>query len=119
MPDNSTGAGPVLTKDAIEKGIVSVLSSVALLTARYGWWSPSGEDVLTIAGVAGSLYAFVGVIVSFFTRDKVRPEADVQRAIEQGVTERLAAVDAERLAAVEAMRTRHAARVGAQQAYTD
>jgi hypothetical protein len=97
MPDSSTGPGPVLTKDAIEKGIVSVLSSVALLTARYGWWSPSGEDVLTIAGVAGSVYAFLGLVASFFTREQVRPEADVQKAIEQGVAERLAAVDAERL----------------------
>jgi hypothetical protein len=79
--------------------------------------------VLTIAGVAGSLYAFVGVIISFFTRDKVRPEADVQRAIEQGVTERLAARDAQA-----AHVTVHWPPVGnatvsppatAQQAYTD
>jgi hypothetical protein len=96
MPDSSTGPGPVLTKDAIEKGIVSVLSSVALLTARYGWWSPSGEDVLTIAGVIGSVYAFLGLVASFFTREQVRPEADVQKAIEQGVAERLAARDAQR-----------------------
>lgn len=96
MPDNSTGLGPVLTKDAIEKGVVSVVSSVALLTARYGWWSPSGDDVLTIAGVAGNLYAFAGVVISFFTRDKVRPEANVQKAIEQGVNERLLALDVQR-----------------------
>lgn len=96
MPSETPGAGPVLTKDAIEKAVVGLASAVAILTAQYGWWSPTGEQVLAIGGVAGSVYVFVAMIASFATRQKVTPEATVQKRIEAAVIRRVADLDAQR-----------------------
>lgn len=96
MASETPGLGPVLTKDAIEKAVVQLVSAAALLTAQYQWWSPSGEEVLAIGGVAGSIYATVGIVISFFTREKVTPEAGVQKRIEAAVIRRVADLQAQR-----------------------
>lgn len=96
---------PVLGKDAIQNGVVLVVSGVAELTAAYGWWAPTAEQILAVGGAVGATWAFGQMIVSFFVRQKVTPEAHVEAIVEARVR---AEVD-RRVANLEEARRRHQA----------
>lgn len=68
---------PVL-KNAVATGIaLQILGVAAALTSYYGWWTPSGEELLLWASAFGVLVGLVLYVQGWLVRKRVTPNAKV------------------------------------------
>lgn len=68
---------PVL-KNAFATGFaLALLTQVASFTSYMGWWTPSGEDLLQYAGLAGLVVGVVIFIQGYFVHNRTTPTSTV------------------------------------------
>lgn len=81
---------PVLTAATVQAWLVRLLGGAAVLTGYFGWWNPSGDTILVIAGFGAVIFSCAQEAIGWFVRSKVTPQAHVDAIVTARVAERVA-----------------------------
>lgn len=66
---------PVVTKDAAQAALVTLIGGVAAVTAAFGWWNPTAPQIIAIGSAGAGVWSFLSLVASFRVRAKVTPVA--------------------------------------------
>lgn len=72
---------PVLKAAITQSVVLKVLLAVAIITRYVGWWNPSADDLVILAGALTELVSDAVLVIAWFVHNRTTPTVTANKAI--------------------------------------